>query len=410
MQGIFLTTGVFTTESVQAAQLATSLWPGAQILIISSNSVVYEPDTYPYSGYHGARYGVQRVTPCSYNDLPQNSGYTNTAPFQLWMDSFVTPITNYLRQHQEIKMVALSYGGADHAKVGAADWNETCPILNMFLSFSRGSNLDSGTIAPATATNLQVFSFSCRTFADTTNLLIRSSSFDIYHAQGAFIMDVIGGYGAFDGSIWALTTTVPLTNYVANPDQIVYNFANKNLTVTNDNYPLVLSWNWGWYALCNDGTPSYDNLRRTVLQYQPLPNSISGSIESHNFCSLSTFLDSSTGKRHQTRAYDCFSPTANFGNLAGADTTSIPLYSRTYGCAFGHTMEPYTGRVYTAEDFYPNITKGYSFVEAFYIIGNGPHKLQVGHIVCGHPFMRITDFAIEGTTLWDVSGVWPVPY
>jgi hypothetical protein len=416
--GWFVTSGLFTAESVQAAELATNLWPGAHMLIISSNCVDIQPDYWEYWYNSECESAMQRVTSVSLDDLPETNAGTNTAKFSQWIYDFIRPITNYIGLHPEIKMVAFSYGMPDHAKWEDGEgWNGTKSIISMFLGYSV-TNFARDKDSHLCTTNLQAFSFSCRTFSDTTNLLIRSTNFNIIHQEGGVVLDVLGGYGAFDGFAWSLITN-PLTNYLSDVRMLTYNYESKVLTVTSS-YPLVMSWNWGWYSQSPPTANSPDNLRRSILYYQPLPNSMSGSIESYNACSLYTNPDASVKKHGQTRLYDCFAPTANFGIQSGADTNDVALYSRTYGCAFGHTMEPFLGGVYTAEDFYPYMCQGYSFVECFYTMGqaapdgtvlhNGGFKIGHGHIVCGHPFLRITDFAVEGTEPWDVTGQWPLRY
>ena len=389
--GLFITSGVFTTESVKAAQLATNLWPGADMIIVSSNSVDIQPDYWEYWYNDVSMYAAERVMPMNVNELPWNYE-TNGISFVRWSNSVVVPIQNYLASHKYIKMIALSYGMPDHTKWEAAGGgNATAPVIDTLyrsMGYSVNHNL---------STNLQIFSFSCRTFDDTTNLLIRSSSFNVYHIEAGIALDVKAGYGAWSGFVWALDTS-PLSNYYSDDSLIKYNPTSSDILTSN--ISVWLTWNWGWYI---GYTP--DNYRRTVTQFTPLPNSICGTIESYNFASMYTNPDNSRKKHGQSRAYDAFAPTANFGWFTGGPTNA-PLYSRTYGCAFGHTKEPFYTGVYTAQDFYPNACKGYSFVECFFLIAQ-EWKLGNGHIVCGHPFMRITDFMVESTVPWDVSGLWP---
>jgi hypothetical protein len=140
-------------------------------------------------------------------------------------------------------------------------------------------------------------------------------------------------------------------------------------------------WSMGWYQ---NGAGYYnDNRLRTTNCFETFPNSVMGYWQSYSLTSIIRSDDA----LDQPKGYDAFSPDCNQGTN----------WSRSFGATYGAVREP--GWSVIGETIYVNYTRGYSFVDCCYL-GGGNSQWYMGPsvIICGHPFLRITDFSIEGVT------------
>lgn len=267
-------------------------------------------------------------------------------------NDYIVPIKNYLDAHQEIKYVANAY------KMPYKDVPSPPDTYSLIYQFYNLSGIEEPTISN---TSPKLFSFGCRTFEDTTNLLYYTSTFNPFITNGYLIQS------DFATNLHAV---FPAGNYIGELEEpTIYScYTNKYLTTAPTNIWFLL-YDGFWMG-------TRDDYLRSTIRFKPYPNSVVMSIESYNFKSYRK----GTVRMHQTRLFDVFDKECNGGN-----------YDRIFGCAIGHTMEP-GWLMWDVNNFWRLSEQGYSYIDCFYYAGN---RLAVSHIVCGNPFLRLSEPPIE---------------
>ena len=311
------------TESLKSANLANNLWGGNCYLLEIDNTHMDTQSDHWGTATH------------DYFDC-----FNNLTDFQ---NDWVTPLTNYIK-NKNIKYIANAYRMPYKINTSHSS------IIYQFYTLSGISLPTTNNSSPL------MFSFGCRTFEDTSNLLYYTSVFNPFITNGYLVQDDCQNdwHGSF-----------PAGNYLSSIDyNKIYDSSNTYTTKAPNKINYLL--HNGYWMGARD-----DHLRNTT-KFETYPNSVVMSIESYNF---SSYRKGSI-RYHQNRLFDAFDQNCNDGN-----------YDRIFGCAIGHTHEPGWLR-WNVENFWRMAIDSYSYLECFYNAHYSGFDSS-SHIVIGNPFLRL---------------------